>query len=126
MKSRTTWKAALRGRPLEWTSDALDEARTETNESPPAPGKPSSNDRWEARDPITAELRGAFQATVFIEQQAEREARGLPAGAPLEPRLEAEIKRNAFRRALVAHGLPKIRRRRIPLPKKLLKRARIS
>jgi hypothetical protein len=59
-------------------------------------------------------------------ESQERAAYGLLQGMTAEPRVEAEIKRTEIRRALVAHGILKIRRRWIPLPKKLLKRAKIS
>ncbi len=126
MKDRTTWKAALQGRHEAWTGEDLESARVEANEMPRGPGMPSADDQWRARPRITAELRAAFQAAVAREEAQERASRGLGLDAGIDPDVDAEIKRVSIRRALVAHGILKIRRRRIPLPKKLLKRAKIS
>jgi hypothetical protein len=57
MKSRTYWKAALRGRPSEWTSDDLDEARTETKDTPPRSGIQSSGETRRSQAPISEKLR---------------------------------------------------------------------
>ncbi|MFH0909902.1 MAG: transposase family protein [Planctomycetota bacterium] len=126
MKDRTTWSAARRGRPLEWTGEDLESARIEANELPRGVCQPSAGEVWRARSRITPELRAAFQATVFEEETRERAAWGLAPGAVADPKVEAEIKRTAISRALVAHGILRIRRRWIPLPKRLLKRAKIS
>jgi transposase InsO family protein len=126
MKDRTTWTAARRGSPLEWTGEDLESARIEANELPRSVGRPSAGEVWRARSRITPELRAAFQATVVEEETRERAARALAPGAVAEPKVESEIKRTAIRRALVAHGILRIRRRWISLPKRLLKRAKIS
>ena len=119
------WKAALSGRPREWTSANLEAAQIEANEIPPRPGIPSAGERWRGREAITCELRAAVAKSVTEAEAEDRrwlETYGLV--ATLEQ--EAQIKRTAIRRALVAHGLLKTRRRWIPLPKKLLRRAKIS
>ena len=126
MKDRTTWKAALSGRSDVWTGEDLESARVEANEMPRGPGRPSAGESWHARSRITAELRAAFRETLSRELAQERASRGLGADAEIARDVDAEIKRTSIRRALVAHGILKIRRRRIPLPKKLLKRAKIS
>ena len=125
MKDRTMWKAALSGRPRAWTSGDLEAARNEANEIPPGPGIPSAGERWREREALPCELRAAFTKSAI---QVEAEDRGwLEAyGLAVTPEREAQIRRTAIRRALVAHGLLKTRRRWIPLPKKLLKRAKIS
>jgi len=126
MRARTDWKAAMSGRHGEWTSEDLGAARSEANEISRGLGVPSAGAVWRIRPAITPELRAAFQATVSEMEARERAAFGIPHGIAAEPQVEAEIKRTAIRRALVAHGILKIRRRWIPLPKKLLKRAKIS
>jgi hypothetical protein len=126
MRARTDWKAALRSRHGEWTREDLDAARDDANEMPGGVGVPSSGDVWRSRPAITPELRAAYQATVSRMEAEERAVYGLGPGVAGEPRVEAEIKRTSIRRALVAHGILKIRRRWITLPKKLLKAAKIS
>jgi transposase InsO family protein len=126
MRARTDWKAALRSRHGEWTREDLDAARDEANEMPGGVGVLSAGSVWRSRPAITSELRAAFRATVSRIEAEERAAYGLSPGVAAGPRLEAEIKRTSIRRALVAHGILKIRRRWIPLPKKLLKAAKIS
>ena len=126
MKDRTSWKAALSGRHAVWTGEDLESARVEANEMPRGPGIPSAGQVWRDRPRIRPELRAAFHATVDGEEAQERASRGLGAGMAVDPDVDAEIKRASNRRALVAHGILKIRRRRIPLPKKLLRRAKIS
>ncbi len=126
MKDRTSWKALLGGRPKEWTREDLEAARVEANELPRGPGMPSAGDVWRNRPAITPELRAAFRASVAAEEARERSAYGIGLCTVVEPRLAAEIQRTAIRRALVAHGILRFRRRRIPLPKRLLKRAKIS
>jgi transposase InsO family protein len=125
LKDRTMWKAALGGRPREWTSGDLEAARHEANEIPPGPGSPSAGEKWRGREAITCELRAAFGKGVIeavAEDRGWLEVQGLAA----TPEREAQIRRTAIRRALVAHGLLKTRRRWIPLPKNLLRRAKIS
>ncbi len=120
------WKAALSGRPKVWNREDLEAVRVEANELPRGPGIPSAGDVWRSRPAITPELRAAFRASVAAEEARDRSAFGLSPGTVGAPRLEGEIQRTAIRRALVAHGILRFRRRRIPLPKRLLKRAKIS
>jgi hypothetical protein len=112
MKNRTMWKAALSGRPRERTIGDLEAAQIEANEIPPGPGRPSPGESWgiERRSP------GSFGKSVLKSEDDERgwlDAYRLPAN----PQREAQMKRTVIRRALVAHGLFKVKRRWIPLTK---------
>ena len=69
---------------------------------------------WQARRPLTAEERLAFQTTVAQFRAEERTQRDLPTEGPLRRPEQAAVDRTAFRRALVAHDLLLFRRRRIP------------
>ncbi len=93
------------------------------DEMPRGPGVPSAGALRRIRPAIIPELRAAFQATVAGMKAQERAAYGLFHGMACETRVEAEIKRTAVRRAIVARGILKIWRRCIPLPEKTLKRA---
>jgi hypothetical protein len=104
------------------TSDDLEAAQIEANEIPPGPGIPSAGERWRGRKAVAMDLRAAVQRSIEEAEAGEREGWVLS----LSTEMEVQIKRTAIRRALVAYGLLKVRRRWIPLPKKLLGRAKIS
>lgn len=122
LKSRTEWQASSRGRPAEWSSDDLERARTLTNALARRPGAPSPDGLWESRGTPRIDERSAL-ATRLEALRAQVRAESAARDEPLD---DDAIERQAIGRALVARGLLSIRRRSIPLPKKLLRRANIS
>jgi hypothetical protein len=107
MKARTHQRAALAGRPGEWTCDDAEAARLEANQTarPWGSGGPTPEEAWRARRPIAAGERAAFAETAGrLEREARRE-QGCPADGPLGPVVQAAVSRVTLRRALVAHGL---------------------
>jgi hypothetical protein len=97
--------------------------RLRPTRSQPGPRIPPAGESWRGREVNTYELRVAFGKSV-TEAEAEDQSWVLASGMAPSPALEA--KRRAIRRAGRAHGLLKIRMWRIPLPKRLLRRAMIS
>lgn len=125
MKESTMWQAR---RSATWRDEDFESARRHANELPRA-----RNDRaqcpeeaWDDRAPITDSERSAFLDRLDQERAgalAEAEAAGKDVASRWS---KAAVERTAIRRALVAHGILQIRRRSIPLPKRLVMCARIS
>jgi transposase InsO family protein len=107
MKARTHQRAALAGRPGEWTCDDAEAARLEANQTarPWGSSGPTPDEAWQGRPPIGAEERAAFAATARRLEREARQEQGCPADSPLDPVVQAAVGRVALRRALVAHGL---------------------
>jgi len=100
LKTRAHHEAARNGRAGDWSCDDVESARLLGNSSPPLPGWPSPDERWEAREPVSQHEREALYAH-------------LGALRKLDPQLSDRI---AIRCALVARGYLSIERRPIPLP----------
>ena len=107
MKARTHQRAALAGRPGEWTCDDAEAARLEANQTalPWGSRGPTPDEAWQARRPIAPGERAAFAETARRLEREARQEQGCPPDGPLVPVVQAAMSRVALRRALVAHGL---------------------
>jgi transposase InsO family protein len=114
LKARTEDHAARHGRPGQWTWDDVEAARWEANATarPRGLNGPTPDQSWAARQPIGAEERTLFRATVErLRQEVE------PTTAESEEVLtQRATDRQAIRRALEQHGYLHYTRKRIPLP----------
>ncbi len=128
MATRAHHASARNGRPGEWTCDDLELARLEANETarPWGMNGPTPEEVWQGRTPITEEERALFARTVVTMREEARRRREKAAIIELARHREDAIEREAISRALVACGILKLRRRRIPPPIKLVSRAIIS
>jgi transposase InsO family protein len=127
MKNRTGYQAHRHGRPDEWTSKDLDVARALANETarPRGPKGPTPAEAWERREPVTVDERREFAETVARLEPEVRRRRALPLEVDLDRRTKNQVQREALRRALVAHGYLLFTRRRIPIPIRSQKAAKI-
>jgi transposase InsO family protein len=127
MKIRTHHASARHDRPGQWTCDDCEEARLQANELARTWGAdgPTPDQAWEQRQRITAEQRAAFKTSLEQEQIRVRQEEGYDLQTSLGYHDQAALDRVAIRRALVALGVLLFSRRRIPLPIKLKKVARI-
>ena len=128
MKLQTENQAWLGGRPGSWLAEDLQVAQRLTNSLPKRPGKDaiSRGEVFHAREPITREMRLAFAVTVKEEEARERADRGIARAEVLSQAKQAEVDRTAINRALVAHGILNVRKRRVSLTLKSIFRAKIS
>jgi hypothetical protein len=124
LKTRTHWQAGPAGL---WTSAAVEAAREQGNQlaRPWGAHGASPEQVWQGRAPLGAVGRESFRASVATLEQEERSRRGWAPEQELGHTEEASVMREAIRRALVAHGLLLFTRRRIPLPIRGQKAARI-
>jgi len=114
LKARTEDHAARHGRAGQWTWDDVEAARWEANATarPHGVNRPTPDESWAARQPIGAEERTLFRATVERLRQE------------FEPTLEESEDaithrardRQTIRRALEQHGYLHYTRKRIHLP----------
>ena len=112
MKTLTRDVAEHGGPRGEWTREALERARVLGNEERSRAVEPGGERiPWE-------EFRRAFKATVARELELSR-GEALY-GEEVPARVETALRRLAIERALVAHEILQVRRREIPLPRKLL------
>lgn len=135
-KTRAHHLAARNGRPAQWTCDDVEGARLMANETARPKGHrgPTPDEMWEARRTILADERDVFRYTMETHLEAREEERRervtaqscSPTANPDNTRERAASVRSAIRHALEAHGHLVTRRRRIPLPVKVQKPARIS
>lgn len=116
LKKRTEQQCERAGLPGQWTSAAVASALEQANTTarPRRLAGATPEQVWQARRPLTADERLAFQASVAQFRIEERTQRQLPIEEPLSRTEQAAVDRAAFRRALVAHDLLLFRRRRIP------------
>jgi transposase InsO family protein len=128
LKTRTANQAARQGRPGQWTCDDAAAAQQEANATARPRGErgPNPDTLWEQRSPIRAEERKLFQTTVERRRNQARAEAGHAPAEPLCPAQERALDRQAIRRALVEHGYLLFSRRRIPLPIKRRKVAKIT
>jgi len=127
LKTRTHLHAARHGHPDWWTCDDAEAARLEANAltRPWGAKSPTPDQAWNQRPPLTSGERIDFLATVDRLESEERKVEGIPSDRTLEHYQQTAVDREAIRRALVAHGFLLFTRRRIPLPFKLKKVAKI-
>lgn len=128
MKRRTHIEAARNDHPGYWTSDDLEAARRQANETgrPQGPTKPTPDEVWSKREAIPAKARQPFAEDVQYYRDKVRKELGYLLDAVIDKPTAARIERTAIGRALVARGLLQIRRRRVSLPLKRLFAANIS
>lgn len=128
MKERTEHVALRAGRPGFWTAEDLEVAQELTNRLPKDAEKDPTTrgEVFRARSPIGGEVRTTFRARLQEERAVERRVRGIAPETALRRTVQAEIDRQAMRRALVALGILNIRKRRVSLTLKSLFRAKIS
>lgn len=118
LKDRTAARAARAGHAGAWTWDDLAGARAEANAQtrPWVEGHASPDQAWSAREPITAEERAAFGATVASARAARAREVGTCGDGAAEVLSEASVARSAIELALVERGYLQYRRRSIPPP----------
>ena len=115
MKRRTLHQARLLGSALEWSPETLEPAKEIANAHVSSRGREAPDAVWKARPVIPDAFRKAFTESVVVFEEALLEEAGLdPSGDP-DPGHAAERRRKAIERALVAHGILHVTRRRIPL-----------
>jgi transposase InsO family protein len=127
LKTRTQTHAVRQGRPGWWTWDDVEAARAEANATarPQGPSRPTPDESWNARRPVLPAERHLFQATVERLRTQERGESQLAMEGPLSLSQEATAERRAVRRALEERGYLLYSRRRLPLPIRRHKAARI-
>ena len=128
LKTRTETHATRLGRPGHWTADDVALAQAEANATarPHGPTGPTPDECWNQRRPITLDQRLLFQTAVDRHRLEARTEQALPTDGPLTTHEQRTIDRRAIRRALVEHGYLLFARRRIPLPFRRQKTARIT
>ncbi len=118
LKTRAFCAAARNDRPGEWSFDDVEVARCSANlfGSPRGLDGPSPQDAWQARGDITLDERVAFLALV---ERCEAEIRvegGYLPDPCLSLKERATLRREAITRALTAHDLLLVRRRKVSPP----------
>jgi hypothetical protein len=128
LKTRTERQAARHGDPGAWTLDDVAAAQAEANAlaRPRGDDQPSPEAAWAARRHLRASERALFQVTVERLRDEERTKEGLATEGALSAAQLRRIDREAIRRALVEHGLLLFSRRRIQLPIRKRKAAKIT
>jgi len=123
LKARTADHAVRHGRPGDWSWDDVEAARWEANATarPHGVNRPTPDQSWAARTPITAEERTLFRATVDRLRQDATPSQDAPDAGTIRA-----TDRHAIRRALEQHGYVFYSRRRIPLPIRRQKAADIT
>jgi len=116
MKVGTDHQASLRGSPEVWSREDCEAARRLSNETsrPWGASRPTAQEAWDCRTPVTPELRALFLSTLS-EQRRITYAEIVALENPLDRRVQAKIERQSIMRTLVACALLNIRRRPIPL-----------
>jgi transposase InsO family protein len=115
LKVWTAAHAARQGHPEMWTTADVAAAKQHANEGIQAWGShgPTREQFWQSRQPITTDTRQAFAATVQTELTTVlAEYRPEEGASPAQADMRA-CQRQAMQRALVAHGLLVLSRRRL-------------
>ena len=128
LKVRAHHESARQDRPGEWTCDDVEAARLMANETSRPGGfhSPTPNERWRIRLLLSTRERETFHDSVEILRKDVGIELGCLPGIDPGSAMRASIDRRAITRALVAHGILKLRRRRITLPIYIQKSAIIS
>jgi transposase InsO family protein len=128
LKTRAHHESARNDRAGEWTCDDVEGARLMANETsrPWGVHAPTPRDRWRIRLMLSPKERDRFLGDVDEQRERARREMGYLPGIELGPAAQASVDRRAIARALVAHGILKLRRRRITLPISFAKSSRIS
>jgi transposase InsO family protein len=116
LKTRTQRLALLAGHPDLWTSGMAEAARREANATtrPRRLRGATPDEVWDMRQPLTAEERERFRATVHQHQVEEWQKQGSLLDDQVSHWTQAAVNRVALRRACVAHDLLLFRRKSIP------------
>jgi transposase InsO family protein len=127
LKCWTAQLAARRGHADAWTKEDVEAAQHHANTALRAwrTHGPTREDVWQQRRPITPETRAAFAATLLPELATVSEERKAHEAHALSQPEARQCLRQMLERALVAHDLLHVSRRRIPpriLPKKAPRR----
>ncbi|HEV3257183.1 MAG TPA: DDE-type integrase/transposase/recombinase [Gemmataceae bacterium] len=127
MKTRTAYQAERDGHARQWSSENLATAQEQANETarPHGPKGPTPAQAWRQRDEIRVSERRAFDETVRVLEREVHERQELPLDQKLDRAKDAAVQREVLRRALVAHGHLLFTRRRIPIPIRGQKAAKI-
>ncbi len=106
LKTYTGLHAIREGHPFRWTSDDVEQARQLANTISRPWGRQGSTpqETWQAREPITAEQRGAFIRSVQEQLPRAAEDQGLPSVALLSPAQHRMVSRMAISRVLEQSG----------------------
>ena len=128
LKTRAHHESARNDRPGEWTSDDVEAARLMANETSRPGGfhAPTPNDQWRIRMLLSPKERERFRASLEMLREETRKEFGCLPGIDPVSGTRAAIDRRAITRALVAHGILKLRGRRITLPISVANSSRIS
>ena len=128
IKTRTHHEAARHDRPGRWTSNDLEAARRQANETarPWGARGPTPWERFGGRRMPSGEERHRFLARRAEHEQAERDRQDLSETALLDFWHQTAVDRVAIGHALTDEGVLSFRQRRISLPFNSHSRARIS
>jgi transposase InsO family protein len=128
LKVRAHHESARNDRAGEWTCDDVEAARLMANETSRPGGfhSPTPSERWRIRLLLSGRERESFHESVERLRKGVGIEFGCLPGIDPGPAMRASIDRRAITRALVAHGILKLRRRRITLPICIQKSAIIS
>ena len=118
LKTRTEQRASRQGHPAYWSWDDAAAARAEANATarPRGENRPTPDESWSGRRPLSAVERARFGATVAQYRDEVRAQGGYRDATEVSSTEARAIDRQAIPRALVEHGLLLYSRRRIPLP----------
>jgi len=127
LKTRTERHATRVGHPGEWSSDDVAAAQAEANalSRPHGQTQPTPDEMWQARRHLTAAERLLFGKAVARARDEESAREGLATEGSPNSAPARRGERAAISRALVEHGLLLFSRRRIPLPIRKQKTAKI-
>jgi transposase InsO family protein len=126
LKCRTEHQARRLGIADVSSVEVLEEARRVANALPRSAKARAPESTWETRPQLTEAFRNAFRGSIERERALFLSEAGHEPGEILPRSLARRLERQAITRALVAHGILQVRRKRIPLPIKTKKCAKIS
>ena len=128
LKVRAHHESARNDRAGEWTCDDVEAARLMANETARPGGfhQPTPNERWRIRLLLSPGERERFRDSVDSLRVDARKELGCLPGIDPGRAMRAAVDRRAITRALVAHDILRLRRRRISLPISIAKSAGIS
>ena len=128
LKVRAHHESVRHDRAGGWTCDDVEAARLMANETSRPGGfhTPTPNERWHIRLLLSLQERERFQVSVEQLRADARKELGCLPGIDPGPAMRAVVDRRAITRALAAHNILKLRRRRISPPISIAKSARFS
>ena len=127
LKSQTHHAAALADHADWWSSQDTATARAMLNTTVRPWGHcgPTPEERWNNREPLSAQERTNFRMLLATNQREVRQEMNHSLDVVLDHYPQAAVDRIATQRALVTQGLLKVSRRLVTLPLKQLKLAKI-